>query len=229
MKYILTILISTLVTVLNGQPLCRIETPFKMLGNRHAIHYDTLGFKSSGKSRYLYANHFDPDFFVKEYVWATSYYGGVTIQSSVPKGGPYIDPNGESFGYRIFWTRILNETNAPLELTISFNSFTISPSPDSFLKLFLPSDTMTLANTIAYDYGVDVKSFLDKSFSEPTMLLITIKPNEEYFFNIGALSNQGSGVTRAELVLKGQDLFYKIVGPHLDPELIPCGHIVFKE
>ncbi|MEO7988528.1 MAG: hypothetical protein ABI663_03245 [Chryseolinea sp.] len=229
MKYILTILISTIVTVLNGQPLCKIDTRYRMLGNRHAIHYDTLGFNSSLKSKYLYGDLFDASFFVKEYVWETAYYEGVIIQSSVPKGGPYTDPNGERFGYSIFWTRIINETDTPLELTISFNSFTLFPSPDSFLKLFLPSDTMTLANTIAYDYGVDVKSFLDKSFSEPTVLQRTINPNEEYFFNIGALSDQGGSVERAELVLKGQDLFYRILGPHLDPELIPCGRIVIKK
>ena len=88
---------------------------------------------------------------------------------------------------------------------------------------------MTLANTMAYDYGVDVKSFLDKSFSEPTMLQRTINPNEEFFFNIGALANHGDGVARAELVLKGQDLFYRInIAPQSDSELIPCGQIVYK-
>lgn len=181
------------------------------------------------------------DWKTKDYTWKKKDYrlkpatlysetssNGLVIQNSYPKGGAYTDLNGERFGYRVFWTRIMNETDAPVEVTISFNAFTIFPSPDSFLKLFLPSDTMTFANTLSYDYGVDLKSFLGTGFHEPTMLQKTISPGEEYFFNIGALFDH-DGVARAELVVKGQDLFYRILGPQLDPALIPCGHIIFKE
>lgn len=154
---------------------------------------------------------------------------GVILENSYPKGGGYTDPNGQRFGYTIFWTRLVNETDAPLELTISFNSYTIFPSPESFLKLFLPTDTMTFSKTVLYDYGVDLESFLAAGFHSPTMLQATINPNEEYFFNIGALFNQENGVARAELVLKGEDLFYRILGPQLDPVLIPCGHIVMTK
>jgi hypothetical protein len=153
----------------------------------------------------------------------------VIIQNSYPKGGAYTDDNGQRFGYTICWTRIINETNAPLELTISFNSFAIFPSPESVLKLFLPQDTMTFAKTVSYDYGVDTKSFLDINFYSPTMLQKTIDPNEELFFNIGTLFDQGHDVARAELVLKGQDLFYKILGPQIDSILIPCGRVVIKK
>jgi hypothetical protein len=182
------------------------------------------------------------DWRIKNYSWkvndyrlkATKLYSessnkDLIIQNSFPKGGGYMDVNGQNFGYSIFWTRIINETDAPIELTISFNSFTIFPSPDSFLKLFLPQDTMTFAKTVSYDYGVDLESFLDNNFHSPTMLKKTISPNEEYFFNIGALSNQGNGVARAELVLKGEDLFYRILGPQLEPALIPCGSIRLKK
>jgi hypothetical protein len=66
---------------------------------------------------------------------------GVIIQNSLPKGGPYTDPTGKRFGYGIFWTRVINQTTSPLELTINFlgDSFAIFPEPGSYLKLFLPS------------------------------------------------------------------------------------------
>jgi hypothetical protein len=63
---------------------------------------------------------------------------GVIIQNSLPKGGPYTDPTGKRFGYGIFWTRVINQTTSPLELTINFpaDSFAIFPEPGSYLKLF---------------------------------------------------------------------------------------------
>ena len=45
----------------------------------------------------------------------------VRVQNSLPKGGPYTDPAGNRFGYGIFWTRIVNESAFPLELTINFS------------------------------------------------------------------------------------------------------------
>jgi len=87
---------------------------------------------------------------------------GVIIQNGLPKGGGYTDSTGKSFGYRIFWTRVFNETATPLELTINFpaDSFAILPSPDSYFKLFLPPDTMKLDKKSKYDYGVTgLKSF----------------------------------------------------------------------
>jgi hypothetical protein len=63
--------------------------------------------------------------------------------------------------------------------------------------------------------------------------LIVMKPKEESLFYIGVVfytvseTNQVSaGVVRAELVLEGKELFYKINA--LDPVLIPCGRIVFR-
>ena len=156
----------------------------------------------------------------------------VIIQNSYPKGGAYTDSNGQRLGYTIFWTRVVNETDAPLELTMSFpaQTFAILPSTDLYLKLFLPTDTMSFSKQVLYDYGLaDLESFLDTNFDMPTMLQRTINPNDESFFYIGALFNHANSVTRAELVLKGQNLFYKVVGPQLDPILIPCGHIIFKE
>ena len=44
------------------------------------------------------------------------------IQNSFPRGGTkYTDPDGEEYFKGIFWTRIINETNNPFELTIDFS------------------------------------------------------------------------------------------------------------
>ncbi len=175
---------------------------------------------------------------IKDYKLATKWYSetaskGVIIQNSFPKGGPYTDPTGKKFGHSIFWTRVINETATPLELTINFpaDSFAILPSPDSYLKLFLPPDTMTLDKEWLYDYGATgLKSFLDTGLNKPTMLQRTINPKEECLFYIGALSYQSGGMVRAGLVLKEQNLFYRIsIIPHFDSALFPCGHIIFKK
>jgi hypothetical protein len=156
---------------------------------------------------------------------------GIIMQNSFPKGGPYTHPNGNKFGYDISWTRVVNETDTPLELTISFPA-AILPLPDSYLKLFLLPDTMTLDKVLLYDYGATgLTSFLDTNLNNPTMLRKTINPKEECLFYIGALFNNQNGVVRAGLVLKEQELFYKIIGSAggLDSALIPCGHIILKK
>jgi hypothetical protein len=153
----------------------------------------------------------------------------ITIQNSLPKGGlRYIHPSGKDFGYVIFWTRVINETESPVELTINFpaDSFAVLSQPGTWFKLFLPPDTMTLDKVSLYDYGATgLKSFLDSGFNKPTMLQRIINPEEECFFYVAALYNRGvDGVVRAALVLKEQDLFYRITGIE-----IPCGHIVVKK
>ncbi len=112
------------------------------------------------------------------------------------------------------------------------DSFLIFPSPNSYIKLFLPPDTVTLDKESEYDYGVKgLKSFFSGfKTNKPTMLERTINPKEECLFYIGALLYKADGTARAELVLKEQDLFYKIsLAPLLDSALISCGRIIFKK
>jgi hypothetical protein len=152
----------------------------------------------------------------------------VIIQNSLPDGLGYTDPSGKNFGGRIFWTRVINETSTPLELTINFpaDSFAMLPSPDSYLKVFLPPDTMTLEKETLYGYSA-IKSFLDTGMNKPTMFQRIINPKEACLFYIGVIFlGKREGVARAGLVLKEQDFFYRI--NLLDPALIPCGKIVFK-
>lgn len=157
----------------------------------------------------------------------------VIIQNSFPKGGGHTDATGKTFGYRIFWTRVINETDKALELTINFpaDSFAISTSPESYLKVFLPPDTMALEKETLYNYGATgLKSFLDAGLNKPTRLQRIINPKEACVFYIGALFTQSYGAARAELILKEQELFYRIRGiaPQFDSELISCGQIVLK-
>src|SRR6266481_5443652 len=76
------------------------------------------------------------------------YGDSIIIQNSVPRAGGdadekcrYTDSVGQKYRYAIFWTRVINETATPLELTINFPA-TLS-SPYSHIKLFLPRYTMT--------------------------------------------------------------------------------------
>jgi hypothetical protein len=150
----------------------------------------------------------------------------VIVQNSVRKGGKYIDPTGKDFFSAIYWYRVINETAIPLELTIKFpaDSFPMPSLPDSYLKVFLPLDTMTLDKENVYAYGATgLKSFLDNGLTEPTTLQRTINSKDACLFYIGVLDYQTSAPARAELILKEQDLFYRIG----DIE-IPCGQIVFK-
>ncbi|MBI2429560.1 MAG: hypothetical protein HYV29_12350 [Ignavibacteriales bacterium] len=87
---------------------------------------------------------------------------------------------------------------------------------------------MTLDKVPLGDYGLtNLQSFLDAGFNKPSMLQRTINSKEECLFYIAVLIYQARGTARAGLVLKEQDLFYRI---SIDPQsaLIPCGQIVFK-
>lgn len=159
---------------------------------------------------------------------------GIVIQNSFPKGGPYRGITIKNFNYSqlVFFTRVANETESPLELTINFSSDSIAipNSPDTFVKLFLPSDTMTFARQPLYNYGLTELAFFDR----PTKFQRTLKPKEECLFYVSAIfyqtvptaANQDRGGNRAELVLKGQELFYRMP-PQIDS--LPCGRIVAKQ
>lgn len=151
------------------------------------------------------------------------------IENSLPRGGRYTHPNGKTFGYRTFSNRIINKAALPLELTINFpaDSLAILPKPGSYLKLFLLPNTQ--AGKSLYDNGSGLESFLDTAFYKMSVLQRTIQPKEECLFYIGLVMTDG-GVVRTRLILKGQDLFYKVdISGQLDSALIPCGRIVFKK
>jgi hypothetical protein len=159
---------------------------------------------------------------------------GLTIQNSFPKGGPYPGRTKMNFNYSylVFFTRVVNETVTPLELDISFSadSISIPDSPDTYVKLFLPQDTMTFDKQGLYSYGIKELESFDKS----TGFQRRIDPKEDCLFYVvaifyqtrpGAL-DQYRGGNRAELVLRGQNLFYRMP-PQIDS--LRCGRIVSKK
>jgi hypothetical protein len=158
---------------------------------------------------------------------------GIVIQNSLPKGGRYTGTIKKNYNYSqlVFFTRVVNKTGKPMELMMNFSadSIPIPNSPDTFVKVFLPSDTMTLDKRPLYNYGVGTLA----SFDKPTRFHKTILPNEECLFYVVGIFYQTRpteqylerGGNRAELVLKGQDLFYSMP-PQIDS--LPCGRIVFK-
>src|SRR5688500_11937848 len=151
---------------------------------------------------------------------------GVRIENGLPKGGGHTDSKGKRFGFALLWTRVINETSTPLELKINFpaDSFAL-PTPDSYLKLLLLPDSIYYSE---YD-SKGLNSFLDTGINKPTTLQRTIHPNEECLFYIGFVSYKFGCMVRAGLVLKDQELFYKMsIIPHFNSVLFPCGRITFK-
>jgi hypothetical protein len=155
----------------------------------------------------------------------------VIIQNSFPKGVTfYTDSNGTKFTGVTFWTRVVNQKPAPLELTINFpaDSFA-TPQTHNYVKVLVFQDAMTFKKQSMYNYGLaDSYSFLDTSFNKSTKLQRTINAGEECAFYILVFSYKpDDGPVRAGLILKEQNLFYRI--NMLDPFLIPCGKIVLKK
>ena len=159
-----------------------------------------------------------------KYEYTESNGARLIIQNSFPKSTiNYTDPDGKKYIYAVFWTRIINETVNPLELTIDFplDSFEIPPSSGNYMKLLLPSDTMTIDKEALSDYGLTLKSFLDNNRHKSSSLKRTINPKGSSAFYVVTLSNQGvGGILRTGLSLKEQNLFYRI-----NDKEIHCGKI----
>jgi len=159
----------------------------------------------------------DPSIHTK-YEYTDSIGKRLIIQNGFPRGGSrYTDPDGEVYGYAVFWTRIINETDNPLELKIDFlDSYEVPSFPGKYVKIKVPPDTMTIDKEPLYSYGLtDLESFLDNSIHKPSSLKRTIKPKESSGFYVVKLSlvsedpRGGGDILRTGLILKGQNLFYR--------------------
>ncbi|MEM1339106.1 MAG: hypothetical protein AAGF96_15205 [Bacteroidota bacterium] len=159
---------------------------------------------------------------------------GIVIQNSFPKGGPYTGPTNAHFNYSylVFFTRIVNETEHLIELKIRFSadSIAIPNSPNTFVKVFLPPDTMTLDKQHVFSYGITRLA----SFDKPTSFNSIIPPGEDALFYTAAIFYQTTdnflseerGGNRAEFIFDGKDLVFNM-RPQIDS--LPCGHIIFKK
>jgi len=179
----------------------------------------------------------EPNIYSK-YEYADSMGKRLIIQNSFSRGIKYTDPNGKKENKVLFWTRITNETENPLELNIDFPvEYEVPSLPGRYFKILLPSDTMTLDIEPLPDYGItDLKSFLDNSMHKPSSLKRTINPKESGGFYVAILFDNGVvGPFRTGLSIKGQNLFYKVTrytgkqGVSLvDEKEIHCGKINLK-
>lgn len=176
-----------------------------------------------------------------KYEYTDSIGKSLIIQNSFPKGEKYTDPNGKGYFKSIFWTRIINETDNPFELTIDFSGdsyelpSSVGSSVDNYRNIILPSDTMTHDKEDLFNYGLtDLDSFLGNSIHKPSSLKRTINPKESSGFYVVLLfikpksgwqrvKGDGNGYTRAGFSLKGQNLFYTLNGKE-----IHCGSINLK-
>jgi hypothetical protein len=160
----------------------------------------------------------DPSVHTK-YEYTDSIGKRLIIQNGLPRGGSrYTDPNGVVYGYAIFWTRIINETDNPLELQIDFlDSYEVPSLPGKYFKLLVPPYTVTSDKEAMFNYGLtDIDSFLDTNIHRPSSLKRTINPKESSGFFVVKLSlisegpRGGGDILRTGLNLKGQDLFYRV-------------------
>ena len=168
----------------------------------------------------------------------------ITIENGLPRGGSrYTDPNGEVYGYAIFWTRIINETDNPIELKIDFlDSYEVPSVPSNYYKMLVLPELMTIDKVDVFNYGLtDLDSFLDKNIDKPSTLKRTINPKESSGFYVVKLSTgpetpvNGGDILRTGLSLKRQDLFYRVsvYNRQAPPSIIiekeiHCGKINFK-
>lgn len=181
---------------------------------------------------------------LEEYIYTDTAYAlaegkKITIQNSFPKGGmikpdgtQYYDSTGKSYGFASFWTRIINETDNPLELNINVpaDSFPIFAPPSSYLKLFLPQEKFSVNKLSKFNYGLtEIKSFVDENFNNASILQKTINPNEEHIFYVITLSYEAGGTPRAGLILKEQDLYYKMSITPYGSGIVPFGTIALKK
>jgi hypothetical protein len=163
------------------------------------------------------------------------------IQNGFPRGGiKYTDTDGEVYGYAVFWTRITNETDNPLELKIDFlDSYEVPSFPGKYFKIVVPPDTMTSDKEDLFSYGLtNLESFLDNNIHKRSSLKRTINPKESSAFYVIKLSltTEGGAILRTGLILKGQDLFYRVSVYKNSPapssliseKEIPCGSINLK-
>jgi len=188
---------------------------------------DTVDIKTLDSAKNVQSQKPYEKYIHTKYEYTDSMGASLIIKNSFPKSGTnYTDPNGKKYIYAVFWTRIINETVNPFELTIDFpvDSFEIPSSSGNYMKLLLPSDTVTLDKEPLYDYGLIVKSFLDNCIHKSSSLKRTIHPKESSGFYVVTLSNRGVGGTlRTGLSLKEQNLFYRI-----NDKEIHCGKINLK-
>jgi hypothetical protein len=153
----------------------------------------------------------------------------VMMTNSLPKGGGVVYQNGKKYGYVVFWTRMSNQSATPIELKIKFPEVTFFKSPDSYIKIVLPKESMNIEKEQLFDYGLtNFQSLLNDESNQLGILQKKIGPKEDYLFYVTVFIHiKGGGSARAKFELNDKELLYKI-SMGSDTTLIPCGSLEFK-
>ena len=153
----------------------------------------------------------------------------VMMTNSLPKGGGVVYQNEKKYGYVVFWTRMSNQFATPIELKVKFPEVTFFKSPDSYIKIVLPKESMNIEKEQLFDYGLtNLQSILNDESNQLGILQKKIGPKEDYLFYVTVFIHiEGSGSARAKFELNDKELFYKI-SMGSDTTLIPCGSLDFK-
>ena len=152
----------------------------------------------------------------------------VKVTHSFPKGGGEVHQNGKKYSYVIFWTRMSNQSANSVELKVKYPDVTYFKSPDSYIQIVLPRESMKNEKEQLYDYGLtNLQSLLNDESKQLGVLQKEIKPKEDYIFYTAVFIHlSGWGPSRAKFELKEQNLFYKI-NMGAETTLIPCGSLKF--
>jgi len=148
---------------------------------------------------------------------------------SLPKGGGQVYHNGKKYGYVVFWTRVFNQSATPIELQVKFPEVTYFKSPESYIHILLPRETMNNEKVQLFDYGLtNLQSIINDETNQKSALQKKINPKEDYFIYVTVFIHKDlSGPARAKFEVKDKDLFYKI-SMGSDTTMTPCGSLTFK-
>lgn len=152
----------------------------------------------------------------------------VAFTHSFPRGGGVVQKDGEKYPYFIFWTRVFNQSDTPVELKVQFPEVAFFRSPESYLHIVLPKEKMSLDKVQVFDYGLtDLQAIFNDESNQLGVLQKKIQPNEDcIFYTAVFIHMEGSGSARAKFEWKDKELFYKIaIGS--DGAVIPCGSLQF--
>jgi len=149
---------------------------------------------------------------------------------SLPRGGGQVYHKGKIYGYVVFWTRVINQSATPIELQVKFPEVTYFKSPDSYIHIVLPRETMNQEKVQLFDYGLtNLQSLVNDEIHPISFLKKKINPQEDYYFYQAVLIHINlSGSARAKFEVKDKDLFYKI-SMGSDTTFIPSGSLTFKD
>jgi hypothetical protein len=157
-------------------------------------------------------------------------YDGITLKTSLPKGGPYTKPldGYHHTSYLVFYSQIINDSSADKDIILEFcaDQVEIPDSPGMYVKVFLPPDTMSLEKHDEFSYGITEL----ESFAQPTSFEKNLAPGEECLVYMIALFYQAEpgewiqnrGGNRAELILQGQKFYFNML-PQISQ--LECGRI----